>query len=755
MRFERKALVCICVVFLIACSQTPRAKELRFLDKGHKEFNKKNYSAAMLHFRNAIAAQPLDPEPYYQLALVHLTVNDDLVLAASLLLKATSLNPKHTDAQLKLAELFSLHGNKAQVEDAQKRALEVLKLLPDKPDALHTFAFTEAKLGNREHADELFVRTLQKAPGQLKSSVALAQLRVERKDFAGAEEVLKQATTQAPKSADAWMYLGDFYLAQNKTADAEQQFRHAVSIDPKHVRALLSLAGLQQRAGETQQADQTYRQIAALPDTQYRSVHAQYLFQSGKQAEALAELEKLHAADQANRNVRTELVKLFLTLNRSADAEKVLTAALKKNGRDTDALLQRSRIYLASKKYTEAQNDLNQVLHFQSQSAEAHYLLSHVYQGLGNTATQKQELGEALRSVPSYLAARVELAQALRTGGGAQAALDLLEQTPAEQKDSVQVAAERNWALLTLDQKAEARQGIDHVLSRGEVPEVLLQDAIVKLDQKDYAAARAAAGKVLAQSPDDVRALKLIMLSYVTAKQTSAGVQKVREYAQGRPGSAPVQEYLGELLLASGDRPGARKALEAAQTANANLPSIDFALVDLDVTEGRLDEARKRLEGVVASDPKNVVGRLWLGDIEMRNGKSAPAIEQYRKVLELDDKNVVALNQLAYLLADGKQPDEALKYAQMAKQLVPENATIDDTLGWIYFQKGMYTMAVNYLESAVARESKPLRKYHLSMAYLKAGDPVRGRQNLDAALKADPNLPEAHEAQQLFANAKK
>ena len=41
------------------------------------------------------------------------------------------------------------------------------------------------------------------------------------------------------------------------------------------------------------------------------------------------------------------------------------------------------------------------------------------------------------------------------------------------------------------------------------------------------------------------------------------------------------------------------------------------------------------------------------------------------------------------------------------------------------------------------------------MAYLKAGDPVRGRQNLDAALKADPNLPEAHEAQQLFADAKK
>ena len=48
------------------------------------------------------------------------------------------------------------------------------------------------------------------------------------------------------------------------------------------------------------------------------------------------------------------------------DAERVLTAALKKNGLDVDALLQRSRIYLASGKLAEAQTDLNQVLHFRN-----------------------------------------------------------------------------------------------------------------------------------------------------------------------------------------------------------------------------------------------------------------------------------------------------------------------------------------------------------------------------------------------------
>jgi Tfp pilus assembly protein PilF len=36
------------------------------------------------------------------------------------------------------------------------------------------------------------------------------------------------------------------------------------------------------------------------------------------------------------------------------------------------------------------------------------------------------------------------------------------------------------------------------------------------------------------------------------------------------------------------------------------------------------------------------------------------------------------------------------------------------------------------------------------MAYLKAGDPKRGRQAFDAAYKMDPNLPEAQAARQVL-----
>jgi tetratricopeptide (TPR) repeat protein len=427
-----------------------------------------------------------------------------------------------------------------------------------------------------------------------------------------------------------------------------------------------------------------------------------------------------------------------------------LTAALKKNGLDVDALLQRSRIYLGSGKHAEAQKDLNQVLHFRNDSAEAHYLLSKVGQAREDTAFQKQELGQVLRVDPKNLAARVELARLLLANRGSQSALQLLDEAPPDQKGTIPVVVQRNWALLALGQTAEARKGIDQALSAGKVPEALLQDAALKLEQKDYAGARASAEGALTQSPEDVRALNVLVQSYALQNQLPAGLQKVREHALRQPTAAPVQQFLGQLLASSGDRAGARKAFEAANAAKPGLVTAELALAELDTTEGKRDEARKRISAVVSSHPGNINGRLLFAQLEMTEGKSAAAIEQYRKVVALDEKNAVALNGLAYLLAESKQPDEALKYAQKAKELAPDNPAVDDTLGWTYFQKGMYSLAVTHLEIATAKEGTARRRYHLAMAYLKAGDPKRGRQTFDAAYKMDPNLPEAQVARQVL-----
>ena len=128
-----------------------------------------------------------------------------------------------------------------------------------------------------------------------------------------------------------------------------------------------------------------------------------------------------------------------------------------------------------------------------------------------------------------------------------------------------------------------------------------------------------------------------------------------------------------------------------------------------------------------------------LGEIAKKTGDRTGAIAQYRAVLEVDHDSLVALNDLAYILSKDS-PDEALKYAQRAGELAPENAEVQDTLGWAYYRKGIYRSAIGYLKTAMDKDSTPPHKYHLGLAYLKAGDPNLGQKMVDAALQADPTL---------------
>ena len=63
-----------------------------------------------------------------------------------------------------------------------------------------------------------------------------------------------------------------------------------------------------------------------------------------------------------------------------------------------------------------------------------------------------------------------------------------------------------------------------------------------------------------------------------------------------------------------------------------------------------------------------------------------------------------------------------------------------DTLGRIYFHKGVYNTALVYLKIAVDKGPTPSRQFHLAMTYLKSGDHNSGQKLLMAALREDPDL---------------
>ncbi|HTB13144.1 MAG TPA: tetratricopeptide repeat protein [Bryobacteraceae bacterium] len=729
------------VVFgiFVGCAISPQSKETKFLRRGEALREKKDYARALLEFKNAAEAMPRDAEPQYQMGITYLA-SGSLGSGIASLRKATELNPRHEQAQLKLAEVLTASSNKELVQQAASRLEAVLSASPGNSEANDALALAEWKLGKTEEAIGRLEDTLQKFPSRLQTSVELAQLQLRQKDLASAERVLKQAVASAPQASDAELALGQLYMLANEPKKAETELGKAIQLDPKNGAALMGLAAIQATGNRKEEAEQTYRKLSSLPDPQFKPLHALFLFKIGKRDDALVEFEKLARQDPNDRAARSRLVAAYLALGKDKAAQNLLNSALKENPKDTNALFERADLAFRAGNVAEATTDLYAVLHYNPDFAEAHLMMAAIFKLQGKKQSEQQELGEALRINPALLPARLQLAHSLTGAKQPKAALELLNRTPEGQKRKVGVMAERNWALLATGETKELRASLDEVLPIRHFSEFLLQDALLRMQQRDYGGARTALEEVIAENPEDVRAVRLLADAYLSEKQPAKAEERLKAIVGAHPQSAPLENLLGQWYLSARNPAAARKAFEAACAADPHFVTAQLAMANIDYRERRFDAARQRLLGLLTADPKDPSLLVMLGTVAGGMGDQEEAVRRYRAAVAVDGANVAALNDLAYTLATS-DPDAALKYAQTAAELAPDDPSVNDTLGSIYYQKAIYPKAIRYLETAVAKDPTPRREYHLGMSYLRSGQNDQGAKILELALQQDPKLP--------------
>jgi tetratricopeptide (TPR) repeat protein len=125
----------------------------------------------------------------------------------------------------------------------------------------------------------------------------------------------------------------------------------------------------------------------------------------------------------------------------------------------------------------------------------------------------------------------------------------------------------------------------------------------------------------------------------------------------------------------------------------------------------------------------------------------------FQKALEISPTFAPAANNLAWNYAEhGGNIDVALSLAQTAKAQSPDDPTVADTLGWIYYKKHAYDYAIKQLEESIKRmPDNPMMHYHLGMALYKKGEAPSARQALQRALQLQKDFPGAEEAKQVLA----
>ncbi len=129
----------------------------------------------------------------------------------------------------------------------------------------------------------------------------------------------------------------------------------------------------------------------------------------------------------------------------------------------------------------------------------------------------------------------------------------------------------------------------------------------------------------------------------------------------------------------------------------------------------QFEEAEKALKKALKSDPENTKVLFALGVLYDKWGKKEKSLEQMKKILSVEPENASALNYIGYTYVDmGIRYDEAEKLIIKALKYKPDDPYITDSLGWLYYKKGMYKKAEIYLKKAVKDvPSDPILLEHL------------------------------------------
>ena len=165
---------------------------------------------------------------------------------------------------------------------------------------------------------------------------------------------------------------------------------------------------------------------------------------------------------------------------------------------------------------------------------------------------------------------------------------------------------------------------------------------------------------------------------------------------------------------------------------------------------GKGKAADIRLAQWLKEHPADTIARMYQAGIYLASKQNKAAIEQYQAVLQQNAKNIPALNNLAWLYQQEKDP-RALEYAEKANQLAPDNPAILDTLGWMLVEQGNITRGLPLLQKAasVAPEAVAIR-YHLVLGLVKSGDKVKARKELEQILATGKTFPQVEEAKTLL-----
>ena len=572
----------------------------------------------------------------------------------------------------------------------------------------------------------------------------------------------KKAAELAPTSPQAQLALASFYQSRQQFPEAEQQLKLAIAANAKSSELRAALVKLYAGQGKKTEAEQVAQEAKHdMPDVSgaYR-MPGDYHFAIGDFDRATTEYGALYHDHPQDMQVKKNYIQLLILKNQVDDAAKINDEILKLNANDPEALVYRGQILLRQDKPADAMNTLQNAIKSDPNNGVAHYHLGTAFYQQGSIVQAENEWREAVRLRPDLVEGHRALAESfLRRGDIAaleQSANQIINLQPGTPDGYLLRAA----AAINRHQYPKAEQDIRKAMSvapQSAAP--LVQMGNFNLVQKNYAEAGKWYQQALDRDPHSADALSGVMNAYLIQKQDDKAIAAANNQIAKAPDSSAFYDLLGTVLFnrkkdAGGAEAAFKKSLELDQNNGDALAKLGQVLV----SRGGTDEAITRYQQAAQQNPRSAgFYYVLLGELYETKQDYANAKQMYQKAIAVRANDALASNNLAYLMVQtGDNLDAALALAQTARRGMAESPNAADTLGWVYYQKGLYRSAIDLFEESLKLAEKakqpdnPTVHYHLGLAYNKTGEFDRSKQHLQQVLKINPQYRDAEEINKLL-----
>jgi len=763
-----------CFLFLLlvllagsSCSRDPKVVRQKYLQNGNRYFEKGKYKEARIMYLNALRKDARYGEAYYRLGLTQLRMGQRSWLdAVRSLRRAVELEKGNLDAKVQLANILMLFylGDPRKPAVIRTEIEDLYKQLLDKdPNSVQGLRLRGDLLLRADNNFKEAIATLGKAdavsPGQPEVVLPLVQSLLGDNQTQEAEKLARSLIDKQNSLAPAYDLLYLFYLRNNRLEDAEGILKAKVANNPKRPDFLLQLAVHYYTVKRQPDMEGALQKLTAnskdFPGA--RRAVGDFYSRIRDYDSAIRQYQQGLRDDPKQKAIyQKRIAEALVAQGKRTEATRLLEEILKESPQDDQATAMRAALLIDTANPQQVQtaiNELQSVVGRMPKNAVLRFDLGRALAAKGQLEQARTQFQESVKIAPGYLLPRLALAQLhlyrREFPASLQAAQDILQMEPR----NLPAKLLRNSALIEMNNFSQARLDIlatlkDHPNST----DVVYQLAKLSLSERKYKDAEDLFSKLYQGGAGDMRGLMGLSETYAAQKNYDKSVQLLKTQLAKNPERSDMRWALANMEVRSAQYDQAIADFQWLLQKNPNSPDLYNSLGQTyrlkGDMKGAIDNIRK------AKDLKPNEPGLWLtlGLLLDSTGQSAEARASYEQVLKLDPDNPIALNNLAYRIAEtGGDLDQALTLAQRAKQKLPQDLDVADTLGWIYIKKNLSDNAIEIFRDLVGKNpANPTYRYHLGMAFYQKGDKPQAKRELLAALQRKPSKEEEQKIKELL-----